>query len=149
MELHLNGSTTINAPRQTVFNRLTDPNFFARTLPDSEDVHVVDGSTLEAKVKVKIAVVSSTLRVRMTVSGREPPDRATLFVEGSGGGSSLKISSNFTLTGDSPTRMDWTADADLSGIMAGLGSTLLKGFATKKVDEIFRGITEAIEQTPN
>jgi len=125
---------------------LTDPNFLARTLPDSEEVRVVDGSTLEARTRVRVAVVSSTLKVRMTVSGSEPPNRATLLVEGSGSGSTLKITSTFVLTGDSPTRMEWTAAADVGGIMAGLGSTLLKSFASKKVDEIFAGITKAIEK---
>ena len=145
MELHLNGSNTINAPRQAVFQRLTDAGFLAKALPDSDEVRVVDGSTLEAKLKVRVAVVSSSLRVRMTVTNKVPPERATLQVDGSGSGSTLKITSNFTLVGDSPTKMDWTADADLSGVMAGLGSTLLKTFAAKKVDEIFSGITKAIE----
>ena len=145
MELHLGGSNTINASRQTVFQRLTDIAFLVKALPDSEEVRVIDGSTLEARLKVRVAVVSSILKVRMTVSNKVPSDRATLQVEGSGSGSALKITSNFTLTGDSPTRMDWTADAEMSGVMAGLGSTLLKTFATKKVDEIFSGITKAIE----
>jgi len=145
LELHLSGSNTINASRQTVFQRLTDTAFLAKTLPDSEEARVIDGSTLEAKLKVRVAVVSSTLRIRMTVSDRVPPEKATLQVDGSGSGSTLKITSNFTLTGDSPTRMDWTADAEMSGVMAGLGSTLLKTFATKKVDEIFSGITKAVE----
>jgi carbon monoxide dehydrogenase subunit G len=147
LELHLGGSNTINAPRQTVYDRLTNPEFLASGLPDSVDVRVVDGSTIEAKVKVRVAVVSSTLKVRLSVSGKAPPEKATLQVEGSGSGSTLRITSNFTLTGDSPTKMEWTADAEITGVMAGLGSTLLKGFATKKVDEIFSGITNAIERS--
>jgi len=39
----------------------------------------------------------------------------------------------FDLSGDSPVTMKWSADAEITGVMAGLGSTLLKGFATKKV----------------
>ena len=147
MEIRLSGSNIINASRQTVFDRLTNPDFLARSLPDSEDVRVVDPSTIEGKVKVKVAVVSSTLKVRMTVSGKAALEKATLRVEGSGSGSALRITSNFTLTGDAPTKMEWTADAEITGVMAGLGSTLLKGFATKKVDEIFSGITKAIEHS--
>ena len=145
MDLHLSGSNTINAPRKAVFERLTDARFLAQSLPDSEDVHLVDGSTLEAKIKVRVAVVSSTLKVRMTVINKVAPDKATLQVDGSGSGSTLKITSNFILTGDSPTKMEWTADAVMGGVMAGLGSTLLKSFSAKKVDEIFSGITKAIE----
>ena len=147
MEIQLSGSNTIKAPRQTVFDRLTSPDFLAKSLPDSEDVRVLDDSTVEGKVKVRVAVVSSTLKVRLTVSSKLPTERATLQVDGSGSGSVLRITSNFALAGDSPTRMDWTAVADITGVMAGLGSTLLKGFATKKVAEIFSGITTAIERS--
>ncbi len=146
MELHFDGSTVINASRPTVFGLLTDPKFLARALPDSEDVRVLDGSTLEAKVKVRIAVVSGTLKMKLTVSDKEPPSKARLLVEGTGSGSAMSVLSTFVLAGDSPTKMSWTADADITGLMAGLGSNLLKSFATKKVGEIFTGITKAIER---
>lgn len=147
MEVHLSGSNSINATRQAIFDRLTSPDFLAKALPDSEEVRVIDGSTLEAKVRVRVAVVSATLKVRVTVAGKVPPEKATLQVDGSGSGSTLRIASTFTLTGDSPAQMNWTADADMTGVMAGLGSALLKSFATRKVDEIFSGITRAIERS--
>lgn len=146
MQLHLEGSNSVNAPRDRVFALLTDPNFVAKTLPDAEDVHVLDGNSLEAKLKVKVALVSTTQKVKLTIADREPPSKARLFVEGSGSGSTMKVVSAFTLTGESTTTMGWTADADISGVMAGLGSSILRGFATKKVAEIFESLTQAIEK---
>ena len=145
MQLHLEGSNAINAPGVKVYSLLTDPSFVAKTLPDSEDVRVIDGSTLEAKIKLRIAVVSSTLKTQMTIVRESPPTRAKLVAEGSGSGSSMKITSVFELSGDSQTTMRWSADAEITGVMAGIGSALLKGFATKKVGEIFTGITKAVE----
>jgi uncharacterized protein len=135
----------MSAPQDTVYGLLTDPNFLAKTLPDAEDVRVLGPDSLEAKLKLRVAVVSSTMKVKMTVAGKEPPQKATLLAEGTGSGSSMKISSVFTLEGSSPTKMSWTADAEITGVMAGLGSSLLRGFATKKVAEIFDGITKAVE----
>lgn len=143
--MHLDGTNVINAPRARVFSMLTDPNFLATTLPDAEEVRVLDGDSLEARLKLRVAVVSSTLKMKMTVGGREPPARATLSAEGTGSGSTLRVTSVFTLEGDLPTRMSWSADADIAGVMAGLGSTLLRGFAAKKVADIFEGITRAVE----
>ena len=145
MQLHLDGSNSLNAHRDSVYAKLTDPNFLAKTIPDAEDVHVLDANSLEAKLKLRVAVVSSTLKMKMTVADREPTTKASLLAEGSGSGSNIKISSTFTLEGDSPTLMKWSADAEITGVMAGLGSTLLKGFATKRVAEIFEGITRAID----
>ena len=147
MQIHLDGSNEMRASRESVFKLLTDPAFLAKTLPDAEDVRVLDERSLEAKIKLRLAVVSSTLKVRMTVAGAEAPVRAKLLAEGSGSGSSMKIVSTFTLEGDRPTLMKWAADAEISGVMAGLGSTILKGFATRKVSEIFEGITRAVESS--
>ena len=145
MQLHLDGSNEIKAHREKVFGLLTDSRFLASTIPDAEDVRVIDDDSLEAKVKLRVAIVSSTMRMKMSITGREPPSRASLIAEGTGSGSNLKVSSVFTLEGDMPTTMSWSADAEITGVMAGIGSTLLKGFATKKVAEIFDGITKAVE----
>ncbi len=145
MQLHLQGSIEIRANPNRVFALLTDPSFLAGTLPDSEDVVVTDENTVEAKTRVKLSLVSSTLKVRLRISDKRAPEHAMLHAEGAGGGSSLKIESSFDLQGDRQTSMKWAADAEITGLMAGLGSTLLQGFAEKKVREIFEGITKAIE----
>jgi uncharacterized protein len=145
MQLHLDGSNVINAKGDRVYSLLTDPNFIAKALPDAEDVRVIDGSSLEAKIKLRIAVVSSTLRMKMTIDRTSPLTEAMLVAEGSGSGSNMKITSVFNLSDGAPTTMKWSADAEINGVMAGIGSTLLKGFATKKVGEIFTGITKAVE----
>ncbi|TLY01361.1 MAG: hypothetical protein E6K95_06780 [Thaumarchaeota archaeon] len=131
VQLHLTGSTTINAKRERVFQLLTDPSFIATTLPDA----------------VEVALISSSIKVRLRITDRVPPSSARLLAEGSGSGSNLKIISTFSLEGDgtTTTRLSWVADAEITGLMAGLGSLVLRGFAEKKVGEIFAGITKGIE----
>jgi carbon monoxide dehydrogenase subunit G len=136
----------MKAPREKVYALLTDPKFLAKTLPDAEEVRVLDDSNLEARVKLRVAVVTSSMKLKLRVSRVDPPSRAALLAEGSGSGSNLKITSTFDLSGDMPTTMAWSADAEITGVMAGIGSTLLKGFATKKVGEIFSGITKSVEE---
>ena len=145
MELHLNGSTKISARIDRVFQLVTDPKFIAGTLPDAEDVAVLDEDSLEAKLRVKVALVSSAIKFRLTISDRTPPSHARLLAEGSGSGSNMKITSTFELAGDGSTTMNWAADVEITGLIAGLGSTFLRGFAEKRVAEIFEGITKAVE----
>jgi uncharacterized protein len=145
MQLHLDGTSEVNTTRERAFGFLTDPAFLAKTLPDAEDVHVTDASNLEARIRLRVAVVSSTLKMKMTISEKSPPSSATMTVEGAGSGSKIKIRSVFTIEGDLPTTIRWSADAEITGVMAGLGSSLLKGFASKKVAEIFQSVTGALE----
>jgi carbon monoxide dehydrogenase subunit G len=145
MQLHLHGSIEIGTTPTRVFELLTNPRFLAGTLPDAEGIVVENQNTVDAKIKVKLSLVSTTLKVKLRISDRREPTHAVLHAEGAGGGSSLKIDSSFDLEGDRKTTMKWRADAEISGLMAGLGSSLLQGFAEKKVREIFEGITKAIE----
>ncbi|HEV2226522.1 MAG TPA: SRPBCC domain-containing protein [Nitrososphaerales archaeon] len=145
MQLHLSGSSPINADRETVYSRLTDTKFIARSLPDTEEVNVIDAKTIDAKLKVKVAVVTSTLKLRMSIAETSPPSKAKLVADATGSGSHMTISSTFELAGTHPTTLSWSADAEITGVMAGLGSSILKGFAMKKVSEIFEGITKAVE----
>jgi carbon monoxide dehydrogenase subunit G len=146
MQLHLEGAENLTLPRERVFQLLTDSSFIAKSLPDAQETKVIDDSSLEAKMKIGISFLTTNMNVKMKIVDKVPPQHARLQVEGTGSGSSMKITSDFDLEGDAGTKMKWVADAEITGVMAGIGSSILKGFAEKKVKEIFEGIKKAMEQ---
>jgi carbon monoxide dehydrogenase subunit G len=149
MQLHLEGSSELKQDLETAYNRLTNLEVMARALPDTEDVKVIDSDTAEATVKLKLAVVSTRLRMRVKISGRRPPSHAELSAEGSGSGNRVKIFSTFDLERagtENRTKMTWSANAEINGLMAGIGSMMLKGFAEKRMDEMFDAIGIAVEK---
>lgn len=147
MQIHLEGSTDLKLDQGTAYNRLTNLEIMTRALPDAEDVRVIDSETAEATMKLRIALVSTRLRMKVKILEKKPPIHAELSAEGSGSGSHVKLTSVFDLekTGPSSTRMAWSGSADITGIMAGIGSAMLKGFAEKKVSEVFEAIRMAVE----
>ncbi len=146
MQLHLEGSEELKVRRERVYQLLTDPNFIANSIPDSQDVKVTSEDSVEAKMKIGISFVTMMMQVKMKIADKRPSTHARLLAEGSGSGSSMKITSDFDLEGENATRMRWVADAEITGVMAGIGSTILKGFSEKKVAEIFQGIKNAMEK---
>ncbi len=146
MQLHLEGSEDLNLPREKVFQLLTDSSFIAKALPDAQDARVLDESNLEARMKIGLSFLTVSMAVKIRIADKVPPQHARLYVEGSGSGSDMKITSDLDLQGDSATKMRWAADAEISGVMAGIGSGVLKGFAEKKVKEIFDGLRDAMVQ---
>ena len=61
----------------------------------------------------------------------------------------MKLSSVFDLEQDhgmALTKMAWSSEADITGLMAGIGSTMLKDFAEKRVTEISGAIGIAVEK---
>lgn len=148
MQLHLEGQEDLMLPRERVFELLTNSAFIAKSLPDAQETKVVDESSLDAKMKIGISFLTTNMNVHMKIADMVPSQHARLLVDGTGSGSSMKITSDFNLEGDVPTKMKWAADAEITGVMAGIGSSILKGFAEKKVREIFDGIKKAMEQAP-
>jgi carbon monoxide dehydrogenase subunit G len=146
MQLHLEGTEDIKLSRERAFQLLTDASFIAKSLPDAQETKVIDDSNLEARMKIGISFLTTNMNVKMKIADKVSPQHARLLVEGAGSGSSMKITSDFDLEGDGPTKMKWAADAEITGVMAGIGSSILKGFAEKKVKEIFEGIKKAMEQ---
>lgn len=146
MRLHLEGAEDLALPRERVFQLLTDSSFIAKSLPDAQETKVIDDSHLEARMKIGISFLTTNMNVKMALVDKVPPQHARLLVEGTGSGSNMKITSDFDLEGENPTKMKWAADADITGVMAGIGSSILKGFSEKKVKEIFEGIKQAMEK---
>lgn len=146
MQLHLEGTETLNLSRERVFQLLTDPNFIAKSLPEAQDTKVLEDKTIEAKMKIGISFLTTTMATKMKITDLAPSHHAKLLVEGAGSGSNMKISSDFELDGDNPTKMKWVADAEITGVMAGIGSSIIKGFSEKKVKEIFQDIKKAMEE---
>lgn len=146
MKLHLEGTTKINADKEQAFNMMTDTKFLSKSIPDAEEVKVIDDSTIEARLRLRLALVSTSLKIKMMIEKIQPPSRAALMIDGSGSGSTVKIRSELQLEGDKPTSIKWSADAEIYGLIAGIGSSILQGFAEKKVSEIFDKITKSIEQ---
>lgn len=148
MQLHLEGSTELKVDLDTAYNRLTNLEIMTKALPDAEDVKVIDSDIAEATIKLRIALVSTRVKMKVKISGKRPPSHAELSAEGSGSGSHIKIFSTFDLEKgpEQSTKMTWSADAEITGLMAGIGSTMLRGFAEKRVAEIFDAIGIAMER---
>jgi len=146
MQLHLEGAEDLKMPKERAFSLLTDSGFLAKSMPDVEETKVIDESNLEAKMKVGISFLTTRMMVKIKIADKVPPTHARLLVDGSGSGSNMKITSDFNLEGEGPTKMKWAAEAEITGVMAGIGSSILKGFAEKKVKEIFDQIRKAMEQ---
>ena len=123
---------------------MTDSSFIAKSLPDAQDAKVIDESNIEAKLKIRMTFLTTHMAVKLKIANVVPPGHARLYVEGSGSGSNMKITSDFDLEGDAATKMKWAADAEITGVMAGIGSSIIKGFAEKKVKEVFAGIKNAM-----
>jgi carbon monoxide dehydrogenase subunit G len=146
MKFHLDGKYTINSSVEKTFESLTNPSFMVSCIPDLQSSNIQDSDHFEAKIRVGISIVRGTVDMKFQLQDKRAPSHAKLVGEGSGAGSKMRIESVFDLSrvGNS-TEMTWAADADLSGLIAGIGGSVLKGQSEKQVNQIFYNIKSKLE----
>lgn len=144
MDLHFEGAVRLDAGKQAIFEQLTDPRRMVDTIPGREEARVIDGASVEARVKVNLPEIEGPLRVELAVAEADPQSGAKLVTKGEGDRFSLKITSSFELLGDGPTWMHWTADAELDGALADLDRDQLKNLADREAEEVIGELTRAV-----
>jgi carbon monoxide dehydrogenase subunit G len=146
MKFHLDGNITINSPLDKVYSSLTDPNFMVTCIPDLQSHEVLDHENFKARIRIGIALVRGTVDMKLRLEDKRPPSHAKLVGDGSGAGSRMHIESVFDLKANGDiTDMIWTAESDLSGLIAGIGGSVLKGQSEKQVSQIFSNIKSKLE----
>lgn len=146
MKFHLDGTVSIKATPEKTFASLSNPEFMVSTIPDLQSYKIVDQDHFEAKIKVGISVVRGTVDTKFELKDKTGGNHARLIGEGAGAGSRMHIESVLDLSQENEgTKMTWSADADISGLMAGIGSQILKGQSEKQVSQIFTNIKAKLE----
>ena len=84
LAMNLSSTYTFDAPRQTVWNLLTDPTVVADCLPGCESLVPAGDDSYTAVLNVGIASVTGRYEGRVRITDQEPPERYRLVVDGKG-----------------------------------------------------------------
>ena len=137
--MELEGSETLKATPEAVWQALFDRAVLERSIPGCETLEQTSETEFAAVVKLKIGPVSARFKGEVELSDIEPLKACTLSGKGSGGIAGFaKGNARITLeaVGDA-TVLIYRADAAVGGKLAALGSRLIKSTAQKLVGEFF------------
>ena len=137
--MHFEGSVPIKASRDKVWAYVIDPNQVGQCGPGVEKIDVVDDTHFKATAKVGIGFISAKFNVNMEFADLHAPDRAVIKAHGQAPGSAVDADAEMRLSDgpDGTTVMDWTADVNIAGTLAGVGARLIEGTATKMIGQTF------------
>jgi carbon monoxide dehydrogenase subunit G len=130
MTFQFSGDPVITAPRQVVWERLTDPDFIAASAPGVESVEAVDPThfTVVSGLGLGPIKVSFTMEVELSEVVERESLRMRSLARGSG--SVVDVVSVVRLEdAQAGTRLKWSATSEVSGTVAGLGPRLIEGTA--------------------
>src|SRR6185437_9807284 len=83
--MEMQGERRIPAPRQTVWERLNDPETLKQCIPGCQEIEKTSDTEFIAKVKAKVGPVSANFTGKVTLTDLDPPSGYTISGEGQGG----------------------------------------------------------------
>ncbi len=137
--MKLTGERTIPLPQTQVWEALNDPEVLRQCIPGCESFEKISDNAYRATVASRIGPVQARFTGAVTLSDFNPPNGYTISGEGSGGpAGAARGSAHVTLSpADSGTRLAWTADAQVTGKLAQIGSRLIESTANMMAGQFF------------
>ena len=146
--MKLEGSYEIAAPRQQVWEAFLDPDRLRQAIPGCEKLEAVGNDEYKATMKIGVAAVKGTFEGKVRLTDKQAPDSYRLGVDGSGGPGFVRGDTLITLS-DAPggTRVSYSADVQIGGLIAGVGQRMLGGVSKMMADQFFNRMGELLTKT--
>ena len=144
--MDMTGEFRIPASRETVWDALNDPEVLKASIPGCQKLEKVSDEELTATVKSKVGPVSATFTGKVTLSDVNPPAGYKISGEGQGGVAGFaKGGAEVTLEEEgSETILRYSANAQVGGKLAQIGSRLIDSTAKKMANEFFTNFVAQI-----
>ena len=145
--MDMNGSERIEAPVETVWQALNDPEILRQAIPGCESLDKTSDTTMTAKVVLKVGPIKAKFEGAVELQNLNPPHSYTIAGEGKGGLAGFaKGGANVSLEADGPdaTILTYTVKAEVGGKIAQLGSRLIDSTSKKLAGEFFSKFGEIV-----
>lgn len=147
MKMTESGRFMAKASPQRVIQLVADPDFLGRTLPDSKGYQVTGEDSCTVNMKVGVSHIKGVMPTTLTIQSKPVEDEPlVIHVAAQGLGSRVDMDLQFVIQDlGEETQLEWTSEATVSGMLASVGSGLLRPLAKRNFDAIVGAIQEAIE----
>jgi hypothetical protein len=144
--MEMTGEYRIPAAREAVWAALNDPVVLQSCIPGCESLERGAENEFKATVRAKVGPVSARFSGKVTLSDFDPPKSYRISGEGQGGAAGFaKGGAVVALEEDGAgTILRYTADAQVGGKLAQIGSRLIDGTAKKLADEFFEAFAAKV-----
>ncbi|WP_067803296.1 SRPBCC family protein [Actinomadura formosensis] len=139
--MQLNGSASVAAPLDRVWDALQDPAVLARTIPGCRSLEETAPDTYRMTVTAGVASIQGTYVGQVELADPDPPRSFVLKARGQGAPGTVDATVRVRLfDGGGATRIDYDADAVVGGMVGGVGQRMLGSVAKRTAGEFFAAV---------
>ena len=137
--MKVDGSFTMDAPREQVFETLQRPEALRSCLPGVEKFDELGGGRYEVVLKAGVANVRGTFTGVVTMADQRAPEFYRLSVEGAFSGGFVRGTGDITLEEEGgKTTVKYSGDGQVGGPLASVGQRLIVPAAKMLAGQFFR-----------
>jgi carbon monoxide dehydrogenase subunit G len=141
----MQGSYTFEAPLDTVWSALFDPEVLARTLPGCEKLER-DGNQFRGDINIKMGPVQGKFEGKVDIVDVKEHESYTMIVDGRGPAGFGKAKASLRVSSEgSGTRLDYDSDVTVGGKIASVGQRLIDASSRAIVKQSLEGLNQQIK----
>lgn len=147
--MKLSGTQTFTAPRQTVWNLLTNPDCLAKCMPGCEKLETTAENEYSGEINVGLAAVKGKFNGKVKLEDIEAPSHYKLGLDGRGKQGFIKGSGTIDLEEhEGRTLLNYRGDVHLGGPLASVGQRLVDGAAKMMIGQFFTALEAEVKAVP-
>src|SRR5713101_7260304 len=144
--MKLEGSYDIPAPRDRVWSAFLDPEVLRQAIPGCEKLEAIGNGEYKATLKIGVAAVKGTFEGKVRIFDKHPSESYRMAVEGSGGPGFIRGETQISLSDEGAgTKVSYTADMQVGGLIAGVGQRMLGGVSKMMADQFFTKMGQLLQ----
>ena len=145
--IEFNGEFTSTHSREELWKYFTDPDILASCAPGCKSMEMVEPHLINAVISVGVGSVKPTFDVDVVITEADEPSTLKMQADGDAGRNAFETVAEMELIEDDDgTTATWTAQADVSGLIASLGQRGLGSVADRLVTNFFKDLEQLAEE---
>ena len=140
--MKIDGSQQMNAPRERVYQCLTDPEVLQRCIPGCEKLEKTGDNSYAATIRTGVGSIKGVFTGSVRLEDMRPPEHYRIVVDGKGTPGFAKGSGDFDLeaTGPDSTNLKYSGDLQVGGTIAGVGQRMIQATAKMMASQFFTAL---------
>lgn len=144
--MKVEGNYTFEAPRETVYDMLQDPEVLAKIIPGCEQLNKVGDNEYEAALEISVGPVKGKFKGKVVLSDLNRPESYKMEINGTGQAGFVKGIGLVKLDDQgASTPMNYEGDAQVGGRIASVGQRFVESAAKALIKHSLENVNQYIQ----